>query len=105
MGISSIHQAIAQDIGSGTLWQLAGTFHYYKDNKAEVYTILAIHPWLTSTQRQVALDQRKHEIIQTLDSIDVNSLHIDVDGKKYKPKDFNRYKQQIKKTLQWESFF
>ena len=104
METKSIHQAIAQDIGSGTLWQLAGTFHYYQNNKAEVYTILSIHPWLTHTQRQVALDQRQNEIIQTLDNIDIDSLHIDVNGKKYKPRHFKRYKQQIKKALQWESF-
>ncbi len=100
MQTSSIHQAIAQDIGSGTLGQLAGVFHYYKENKKEVYTILSIHPCITPTQRQVAIEQRKEEIQQTINDIDIEFLHITVNDKQYSPTDFDHHKQILKKTLQ-----
>lgn len=79
---------------------MAGTFHYYKDYKAEVYTILSIHPGITETQRQLVIDQRSDHIKSKLDSIDTSLLHVVTEKQIYTPSDFEQYKQQIQKALQ-----
>lgn len=98
-----IDQNIAQSIGKGTVWELAGTFAYYK-NATHIYTIIATHPALTQTQRQTAINNRKKEIIKTIDTVAWDTLHIQVEEKIYTPEDFLYYKEELKKILQWESF-
>lgn len=77
---------------------MAGTFAYYK-NAAHIYAIIATHPALTQTQRQTAVNNRKKEIIKTIDTVAWDTLHIQVEEKIYTPEDFLYYKKELQKIL------
>ena len=98
------YQEIAQDIGSASVGELAGTFHYHKQHKAQVYAILAIHPALSDTQRDLVIRQRGDHIISHIDSIDTTSIHVVTEKHTFTPQDFQQYKQQIQKALTGEPF-